>query len=148
MTDIFVSLRKLLSGRNYGIDLLDTTIEFDENFSLRDTICQALGQTSIDIINQKIFTKQQLIQEIVEKLSYTGDDTSGPILDTNKKKNVQDLIGKYCSDLDAWIDENDFVLSFFIEDGHPFYPVFWEYAFYIESEKRKLCRILIGCSSD
>jgi hypothetical protein len=72
----------------------------------------------------------------------------GSRLDEPKSVKFKQLLTHYISDLNSWLDDDNFMLWFWIKENHPGYPVYWEYAFYIENTDKQLCRILIGSSSD
>lgn len=49
-------------------------------------------------------------------------------------------------EMDKLVDGADTIMSFWLKEGHPFYPVFWDFAFLIEKNNDAI--VFIGSSSD
>ena len=89
--------------------------------------------------------KDELFKELMFGLSYAGDTGAYASLkyvgsaeherDLNNIKNKLKPLLANCSK----------VTSFWLKEGHPFYPVFWDFAFLIDGNEKF---ILIGSSSD
>jgi hypothetical protein len=141
-------IEKILYGYNYQVYIFDKTVALNDRLSLQETVCFAVGDQSIIIGAQNETSKLEIIQIISEALSYTGDEVHGSRLDETKSVKFKQLLTHYISDLNSWLDDDNFMLWFWIKENHPGYPVYWEYAFYIENTDKQLCRILIGSSSD
>jgi len=88
----------------------------------------------------------EIIQDLRNGLEYSGDSSSYPNNDAltnsteiSKRKEIVTLIENYVS-------ESTMVMGLWLKNGHPFYPVFWDFAYIIEHGKSG--SLLIGSSSD
>ncbi|SEQ88617.1 hypothetical protein SAMN05216548_108203 [Faunimonas pinastri] len=83
---------------------------------------------------------------VKDALLYTGDYAHGPAAATMQSGKLlallEDLEGEVC-DLVAVASS---IKSFWMNAGHPAYPVFWDFAVLFSSKSR--ASILIGSSSD
>ena len=92
-------------------------------------------------------TKNDVIDELKDALQYRGDHGSHPSLDyldsTESRIDFDQLICRIQRLLD---DSFDDIQSFWLKEGHPFYPVFWDFAFLIRTCDESI--LFIGSSSD
>ncbi|QQV57463.1 hypothetical protein JK151_18460 (plasmid) [Ralstonia syzygii subsp. celebesensis] len=84
--------------------------------------------------------------EVEESLLFAGDEGAGP---SNLVLNSEDFI-KLVVDVKREIlnlaNESSKISKFWLREGHPAYPVFWDFAFMFFGKKG--VSILIGSSSD
>jgi hypothetical protein len=73
---------------------------------------------------------------------YEGD--AGPMGLESKKVEVLALISNVLSQIG--LETADLVVEFSLKQGHPAYPVFWEFAYDIHSNGQRW--VFIGSSSD
>ena len=79
-------------------------------------------------------------------LFYTGDSGSGPstaIIKSEKLANLLGLLKCQVTELNSLATITE---SFWLRDGHPAYPVFWDFAFLFT--RKASATILIGSSSN
>jgi hypothetical protein len=92
-------------------------------------------------------TKNDVIDELKDVLQYRGDHGSHPSLDyldsTESRIDFDQLICRIRRVLDESFDD---IQSFGLKEGHPFYPVFWDFAFLIRTRGESI--LFIGSSSD
>lgn len=86
----------------------------------------------------------QAMTTIKNCLLYKGDEGSGPLDLELKTAEVMSLIDKVFSSID--IEHADMVIEFAFKQGHPDYPVFWDFAFDIHVKDKRW--IFVGSSSD
>ena len=88
-----------------------------------------------------------VIDELKDALQYRGDYGSHPSLDyldsTESRIDFDQLICRIQRVLDESFDN---IQSFWLKEGHPFYPVFWDFAFLIRTCDESI--LFIGSSSD
>jgi len=102
------------------------------------------GNVQIEGLSQ--VSAKNVISELKLSLGYSGDYGSHPNNDYvgsgQYKTHIADLENKFKPLLASATK----ISSFTIKDGHPFYPVFWDFAFIIEANGEAY--VFIGSSSD
>ena len=87
----------------------------------------------------------ELLEELMAGLSYAGDSGAHSNLkyvgSPEHKQDLENLKNK----LKPVLASNSSITSFWLKEGHPFYPVFWDFAFSVDGSNRF---IVIGSSSD
>jgi hypothetical protein len=110
-----------------------------------DTVGAALGW-SVVIQSSTAIDPQQVLRSLKESLEYTGDDGAHPnrlfLASEHFKREVQGVL-QWFRELLADVAV---VTSFCLQEGHPFYPVFWDFGFLIPKQSNTF--VLIGSSSD
>jgi hypothetical protein len=113
--------------------------------SVTDTVSAALG-TAVVIGGTNSTDRAKFIQAIKDGLEYVGDESSFP----NRAFLASDQFQKQKEEIlrffDGFILDADQLIWFWLKKGHPFYPVFWDFAFVIEKGADSF--VLIGSSSD
>ncbi len=135
-------IEQLLYGINYEVRLfLYGPVDTGKSLSnvLRNEIskqCEVGGTTNSSLKEAK--------STIVNMVLYGGDTGHGPIKLESKKAKILDSLESIFTHIN--IDSSDFISEFWLSDGHPAYPVFWDFAFDIHSKGQRW--IFIGSSSD
>lgn len=83
---------------------------------------------------------------VEEALLYRGDDSAGPSAAIIKSEKLATAIGMLKGQVAELVSTATRIESFGLKDGHPAYPVFWDFAFLFSSDAS--ATILIGSSSD
>ena len=87
----------------------------------------------------------ELHEDLLSGLSYAGDSGAHAnkkyVGSSEHKLDLENVMTK----LRPVLVNCSSVTSFWLKEGHPFYPVFWDFAFLIESDNKF---IIIGSSSD
>ncbi|WP_022943138.1 hypothetical protein [Psychromonas hadalis] len=97
---------------------------------------------------KSLVTDQDVQRELHTALSYLGDsdDSSYPnrhyVGTELHKKHISDLE----SELQSLLSKASKITKFYLEKGHPFYPVFWDFSFNIEVSGKAY--LFIGSCSD
>ncbi|MUZ72023.1 hypothetical protein GOZ90_04930 [Agrobacterium vitis] len=81
-----------------------------------------------------------------DHLFFRGDEASGPDALVLKSQHLVALVDELESQVRDLIDATQTIDLFQLQDGHPAYPVFWDFAFLFLSASN--ASILIGSSSD
>ena len=113
--------------------------------SLDSVVQKALGdKASIGGSNQ--ISSDQLVSDFYDKVSHPGDHGSHPNMNYMEGSSFKDDLSSASVYLKTFLDDASLIISFRIKDGHPFYPVFWDFSFMIESGDDSY--LFIGSSSD
>ena len=86
------------------------------------------------------------MKEVQSCLEYRGDYGSHPGLEFLDSKKSSEMKTQILELLDKLVSESKQIIGFYFKEGHPFYPVFWDFTFVIEHEIDSY--VLIGSSSD
>ncbi len=87
----------------------------------------------------------ELSNEFNESLSYLGDNGAHPNTNFIKGSSFNKELYELSKCLESFFDGCK-TYAFYVKNGHPFYPVFWDFAFLLK--KGNEAYILIGSSSD
>lgn len=84
--------------------------------------------------------------EVADALFYPGDDDAGPGDSVLRSESFVELIEELKEELLRLAGTSHKIQRFWLKDGHPAYPVFWDFAFLFWAEDK--ATIFIGSSSD
>lgn len=111
-----------------------------------DAIVKAILGPEAVIRNTSPANAQEVQEELNYALSYAGYESSHPCKEyvgsEAQKKHLLELSNK----LELFLSCASKITAFNLLSGHPFYPVFWDFAFIIEVADKAY--IFIGSSSD
>lgn len=135
-------LEHLLEGFNYSV-WVNTYGPFELDRTPQEQLACSTGNDVI-VGGQSPVTACEARKEVTEQLLHVGDNGYGP-LDLNAKRSeilslLDDLL------VHVRLDQASTITSFWLSKGHPAYPVFWDFAFDIQSVGKRW--ILMGSSSD
>jgi len=113
--------------------------------SLQSVASVAFGEEARVSRSQSV-SKSDVLNDFAEALRFRGDRGSHPSLEYLESP-ISDIdfraVEAAVSNL---LDQSDLLLSFSLDEGHPFYPVFWGFAFLCEVASDSI--LFIGSSSD
>jgi len=149
-TAINESLRELChtlgkKSLNYAVDIRLYPVPGMAGQNLEQIVATAL-EHSVVVGGAEPASFSALVESLRAGLDYSGDDGSHPnreFLSSSKFRTDQNDLINACGDLLANADR---VISFWLKEGHPFYPVFWDFAYMLE--KGDGAYVFIGSSSD
>ena len=135
-------IEHLLYGINYEVWLNLYGI-IDPDLSIQDALRQIVSKDAVvsGVLSSSV---KKAKKEIMRCLLYEGDLGHGPIKLEKKRNEIIELIGRIFTLTD--IDNAEIISEFGFREGHPAEPVFWDFAFDIDSIKKRW--IFIGSSSD
>lgn len=148
INDSLAAISKKLSrtSLNYQADFSFFVSKETADEPLETAVRTILGERAEICMAQPV-TKKDVIDELKDALQYRGDYGSHPSLDyidsTESQIDFDQLIRRIQRMLD---DSCDDIQSFRLKEGHPFYPVFWDFAFLIRTCGESI--LFIGSSSD
>jgi hypothetical protein len=114
--------------------------------ALQDTLASALEEGVI-ISEVSNAGAADVLEALRDALAYQGVlGSHHPGYDYLMSEDFRQDASKVLAQVYTLLEGASLISSFQIEEGHPFYPVFWDFAFWIE--KGTDAFILVGSSSD
>lgn len=138
----FKRIEHLLYGINYEVRF-NLYGPADPELGLIDTL-KSLISKDCEISGVVPSAPTEAVSEIMDMVLYKGDTGSGPLELESKRAEISELMSKVFSSIS--IEEAEMVVEFGFKNGHPAYPVFWDFAYDIHSKGQRW--ILVGSSSD
>ncbi|WP_091193478.1 hypothetical protein [Formivibrio citricus] len=132
-------------GLNYSVFLRAYEVAAREDLSSSELICLALGP-SVVIGGIRDIAAAEVPPEVEASLTYVGDSGARPSANVLNSVHFKNLLTEILADLHKTITESQRVEQFWLKDGHPAYPVFWDFAYLFRSSNK--VTIFIGSSSD
>jgi hypothetical protein len=143
LSSIAVQLNE--GGLNYTV-FLDAKVQpRGEARDPREYVRSAFGAgVVVDAIETT--TGAVVVEAVESSLTFAGSQGMGPSQRTLDSKEFHLLVNQLTDELRKVIDTAQYVLEFRIGEGHPAYPVFWDFGFLFMLPDQVF--ILIGSSSD
>lgn len=138
----FKRVEHLLYGINYEV-WFNLYGPADPELGLTD-ILKRLISKDCEVSGVVPSTPNEAMSEIMDMVLYKGDTGSGPLELESKKSEISELMSKVFSSIG--IEDAEMVVEFGFKNGHPAYPVFWDFAYDIHSKGQRW--IFVGSSSD
>lgn len=113
--------------------------------SLADIVTSALGH-SVVVGGAEVAASSALIESLKAALEYAGDDGAHPNPAFLSNAEFGDQKREVVALLNGFLSTAGRVVSFWLKEGHPFYPVFWDFAYMVE--RGADAYVFIGSSSD
>ncbi len=145
MEALLAELEPLLYGYNYQVFLRAYRVPFASGEPAAWYVLQALGPSAV-ITESVLVTGAEIATEVEQSLRYAGDEGSGPKPSTLQSRRFQELVPAVMSELGQAIAGATLLAAFGLREGHPAYPVFWDFAYVIAGPTGGL--VFIGSSSD
>lgn len=110
-----------------------------------DLIISALGKNAeVGGVEKSNIT--ELLDVIKECFEYVGDEGSYPNQVFLSSSEFKAELNQVLEQIKGLFLDNSEIFAFWLKEGHPFYPVFWDYAFLVKKDEGNY--VLIGSSSD
>lgn len=138
----FKKIEHLLYGANYQV-WFNLYGPSDSATGLVDALKKLISK-DCQISTMRSSSPRDAKSEIMEMVFHKGDIDSGPVELESKKTEIVKLMDKVFSLIN--IERADMVVGFRLEEVHPAYPVFWDFAYDIHVNDQRW--IFIGSSSD
>ena len=113
--------------------------------SVQRIVKQALGANA-KVGGTYSINHNEMIDKIEKGFLFAGDEGAHPNLKLIGSASYRAEIAELIKEFDNWLKHADQIIGFWLKDGHPFYPVFWDYAYVIELGTNAY--VFIGSSSD
>ncbi len=132
-------------GTNYSIFLRFYEVPSTADGDARSYICEALGSgASVGGIDEIEVAEVKV--EIENLILYAGDNGAGPDASILNSSKLAEMIASLKVELSQLASEAQKIERFWLNDGHPAYPVFWDFAFLFTGVDK--ATMFIGSSSD
>jgi hypothetical protein len=151
---------KIMKGLIYDLDLLTTIIErgagnyvvsfllyevdHDQGATLEEIVQSSINGAKIG--NSSTATTDDVLRDVRDGIEYEGDESHGPAQEDLKSKQFLETKGRVMAELLAILNKADRILHFTFQDGHPAYPVYWDFAYLIGGRTHSY--VFVGSSSD
>ena len=130
---------------NYSPSFLVVDLKGMAGRPLRELLELAIGG-AVAIGGTRLAGAADVLASVRNALDYQGDDGSHPGRDYLASADFRRDAGLAMSQVGRVVAGADTIMAFELEAGHPFYPVFWDFAFLIEKNGDAV--VFIGSSSD
>lgn len=140
-------LSKLLYGYNYEVFLRLYKLPYlpGAGAGAEQYISEALGPTAV-VGGSCPVTGQKVLAEVEESLLHAGDEGYGPLPSALGLEKFNELLKSVLSHTERSVSSATLIEQFWLKEGHPAYPVFWDFAFVIAGPLG--VEVFIGSSSD
>jgi hypothetical protein len=133
------------AGWNYSVFLKLYPVHHAAEVTTAQVVPLALGG-DIKIANLRAVSVSEVLSEIELSLSYPGDSGAGLEPTALASPEFQALLSDVLEEMKVLARIADRIEQFHIEDGHPAYPVFWDFAYVFFGPLQSF--VLVGSSSD
>ncbi|WEQ56890.1 hypothetical protein LV564_07455 [Komagataeibacter nataicola] len=130
---------------NYSVFLKSVSIKPYENMDSVKTIKKAFGENVV-VDNIRQIRKEDVWQILDSSLYYAGDAGAGPSAESLSSREFHAVVHNLRGQVENILGSATRVEAFRFREGHPAYPVFWNFALVFTGET--FVTILIGSSSD
>jgi hypothetical protein len=141
----FEEAEDLLEGYNYTVFLIHY-FSPGQQADLLAHLSAVLPTRDIEIGSSSEVTVDEAITEISEAMTHRGDSSYGPIPEKIDSERYRNLVARLLEDCRVLFDAGDRIEVFWLKNGHPAYPVFWDFAFAVHTGDG--LHIIMGSSSD
>ncbi len=134
------------NGLNYCVSFFVDEVRVDASGCLEIVVTKAFGKNA-KIGGVSMVAFDAVWPEMRAGILWNeGGVAAGPSKNIIESGELQELVEKIGNEVNRLVGNATLIQSFWLEEGHPFYPVYWEFAFIIWHEANAL--ILLGSSSD
>jgi len=138
-------LELLLHGWNYDVSLKIFRTPFVADTTPEEYIRASLGKGTV-IGGLQDVDAAELAAEVETSLRYCGDQGHGPKQEAIRSPRFDDLVRVVLQHLEEECQRSSAIFRFWLKEGHPFYPVFWDFAYLVVATGS--VEVFIGSSSD
>ena len=142
---LLAELEQLLYGYNYQVFLHAYRVSFAPGEPTAWYVAQALGPSAV-VTGSVPVSGPEIAAEVEQSLRYAGDEGSGPKPAALRSARFNELVLAVLSELERATAGASLLAEFGLREGHPAYPVFWDFAYVIAGPAGGL--VFIGSSSD
>lgn len=111
-----------------------------------DVIVKSCFGSVAEIGKTSIANVDDVLVELKAGLEYQGDEGSHPNTEFVGSAQHQNQVNEIMRCMNNLVLKSTQIIGLWLKEGHPYYPVFWDFAFIIEFDVQAY--VLIGSSSD
>ena len=142
---VLSELSKLLCGYNYEVFLRRYKELYSPGAGAERYISMALGPTAV-LGGSCSVKAQEVLGEAKESLLHAGDEAYGPTPSVLASEKFHELLASVLAHIEQAVSSATLIEQFWLKEGHPAYPVYWDFAFLIVGPLG--VEVFIGSSSD
>ncbi|MCK4152876.1 hypothetical protein [Ralstonia pseudosolanacearum] len=132
-------------GRNYAVFLRLYQVSTAQTTDSQECIREALGQ-GVVVGGIEDVSAELVCSQVEASLRFAGDEAAGPCRSLLSSDQLQNWLTEVQAGLLELAGTSRTIQQFWLQEGHPAYPVFWDFGFlFFRSET---ISILVGASSD
>lgn len=132
-------------SQNYAVDFRLYPCTGLAGESLTEILAAAFPHPVV-IGGSKSATALELLEDFKAGLEYAGDEGAYPNLAFLSTAEFQASVDELLKWFEEFSTGANQIVGFWLKEGHPFYPVFWDFAYVIEKDQDAF--VFIGSSSD
>lgn len=133
------------AGWNYTVFLQRYRVPCTVDMSCEEALRSALGP-GVLIDGLRPVSAEEASADIRAALSYAGDSGAGPEPEEMRSPRFAGLLDAVMAEFGNAAAQAHAIDAFWIDAGHPAYPVFWDFSFLLKGEDEAV--LFIGSSSD
>ena len=133
------------AGWNYTVFLRSYTTTSLVGASSEQLIRNALGSRAV-VERIQTVSPTEVLSEIRSSIGYAGDSGAGPAPESMRSGRFAELLSGLLAETEALARSANRIEQFWLNQGHPAYPVFWDFAFLFTGPSEAVA--LVGSSSD
>ena len=138
--------RNLFRGSlNYNASFLVVRCKDMAGEPLEKVLADAIGN-AVTVGGSESATESDVVEAMRSALAYLGDNGSHPSREYMASATYVQDTELAASQLKTLLNGASLIISFWLKEGHPFYPVYWDFAFAAEQNNDTI--VIIGSSSD
>jgi len=111
-----------------------------------NSIRNILGANVVEVGEVKKSDISELLKITQEGFEFSGGESMHPNKEYLFSEEFKLEIGQALEQIKLLFSDDSEIFSFWLKNGHPFYPVFWDYAFLVRKKQKDF--VFIGSSSD
>ncbi|MHA6884525.1 hypothetical protein [Ralstonia pseudosolanacearum] len=132
-------------GRNYTVFLRLYQVPTAQMTDSQECIREALGP-GVVVGGIEDVSAELVCSQVEASLRFTGDEAAGPCRSVLSSDQFQNRLTEVQAGLLELAGTSGTIQKFWLREGHPAYPVFWDFGFLFFGSET--ISILIGASSD
>jgi hypothetical protein len=143
--DALSELESLLPGLNYVVGFSLCRVPAIPDGKPEQYVTAALGSKAV-VGGVSETTAAEMLAEVERCIRWPGDIGSGPDEAAVRSPRFNELVTCVLAHFEQVASESTAIWNFWLKDGHPFYPVQWDFAYVLAGPSG--AEVFIGSSSD
>ena len=132
-------------GINYSVSLRVYSGLPESTDDINSIVIRLIGREAV-LNGVRDVGVTEVVETLLQSLGYVGDDSAGPGPSVLRSADFSRLLGNICDSVVQLSQTVYGIKSFEFAEGHPDYPVFWDFAYLFLGNDQHV--LLVGSSSD